>query len=115
MREFTCKAKSKEDDNEWVYGYVDETMYHDITVIHTDYSTIEVYRDTVCFSTGMCDKEGSMIYEGDIIGYEGKAVEYVVFYNKAMAAYFVMNLKTEEICYLCLIDKECTIIGNIYD
>ena len=48
MRDFKCKARSK-DNNEWVYGYVDETMYHDLTVVHTDYSTIEVYRDTVEF------------------------------------------------------------------
>lgn len=55
------------DNGEWVYGYVDATMYKDIVVIHTETGTFGVNPDTVGQYTGIVDSEGNRIFEGDII------------------------------------------------
>ena len=71
MREILFKAK-RIDSGEWVEGYLMDENY--INLPYTDYSVggrfdeeIEIYPETVCQYTGLTDKNGRKIFEGDIV------------------------------------------------
>ena len=122
----TIKFRAKRVDNgEWVYGsgYVKDyfndnefiAIVGDPIFQHMD--MIRVIYKTVGQFTGLYDKNGKEIYEGDIIvGYGTHNL--VVFIEKGHVEVKFNDLGTEATCLLFqkwLIEEDGELIGNIHD
>ena len=102
--EFCC-ILGEDDGTDFEYPYLDV----DLGVI--DGQADPVIPETVGQFTGICDKDGKKIFEGDILQEDDidREMEVVRFINGRYAPF---NVYPE---YYCWDKDECTVIGNIYD
>lgn len=133
MRKILFRAK-RLDNGEWVYGYY--VHYNDIkdNKDHCDYIVqehngeyfpfIQVIPETVGQFTGLTDKNGKKIFEGDIVQYQPEyatePIHSVVEYCADKFNYPAFDLKNHdyEANGLQCAHEEgvgCEVIGNIHD
>lgn len=136
MREFVFRGKPKneaeyetlrelsEDDceNGFVYGslVVSHNKYYICTMALqirggiSDYITtmIDVLPETIGQYTGLADKNGTKIFEGDIILLRGDEEPYQVVFDESC-----FHVYDSSVCYVMnnFYDYEMEVIGNIYD
>lgn len=119
MREILFRGK-RTDNREWLYGYYffeDNNLFSGIKGCHYihpkgENQAFSVMPETVGQYTGLTDKNGTKIFEGDILQRDDEC-KWVVSFHKVMFAaqrykYPIHRLSTQ---YWC----KHSVIGNIHD
>ena len=115
MREYLFRGK-RTDNGEWLYG---DLLHHADAVkireqepeIRRAARSFEVLPETVGQFTGMNDRNGVKVFEGDIIRLYGNMREcYAVYYEDAC---FTTDAGP---CELCVAEEdEIEVTGNVFD
>lgn len=117
MREILFKAK-RLDNGEWVEGFyccigpVGQEKHYIIPMYASAFYGVEVDPSTVCEYTGLKDKNGKRIFEGDNVYDPHENSIYTVEWNENNAIFQMAHdwrRRSVETAYYC------EIIGNIYD
>ena len=125
MREILFRGK-RIDNGEWIEGDY-RSPWRDVPphivcnkILDNKRYAADVDPDTVGQYTGLKDKNGKRIFEGDVVQYYGTyALEVFIENGHAKIRWFdtATNRKCQELFfgYDAEADEECEIIGNIHD
>jgi hypothetical protein len=117
VREILFRGKRK-DNGEWVYGFYRSYIYRKKkhAWLETIDRTWEIKPETVGQFTGLTDKNGVRIFEGDIIFIFGHGHKKVVFSDGCFRS---SPWNTTEVTLMHFIDKynmiSADVVGNIHD
>ena len=124
MREI--KFRAMRNNGKWVIGnyvhhfisYFDTIERHSIFLSKSEnenggHWVEDIITKTIGQFTGLYDKDGKEIYEGDILDFNGLTVE--VRFVRGVFAFLANGDLDEELCGDCRTDLFAKVIGNIHD
>lgn len=112
MREILFRGK-RVDNGEWIEGNLIQYPLSSYSYIMSNYGfddEICVRSKTVGQFTGLTDKNGNKIFEGDIVKYENKI--YEIKYLEKYARFAPSN---EHSVFMVCAFNHLEVVGNIYD
>ena len=114
-REILFRGK-RANNGEWLYGYFERMNGYEFIANEK----MRRVRERIAFGTvgrftGLTDKNGRKIFEGDIVDYNG--AKYEVVFETRCSAYFGIKISHIETWQFCLgvPAKLMEVIGNIHD
>ncbi len=116
----TIKFRGKTQDGEWVYGYYLPSIYEDVDIItvledfNLNQKNYAVLKDTVGQFSGLTDKNGKEIYEGDIAT-DGENIYTVEFSMWSYAFVWDKHGSQNNFHFEKDDNQEMELVGNIYD
>ncbi len=117
-REILFRAKTKA-TKEWTYGHF--AKQYDVSQIYAGNGHECIYEDTLCQYTGLADRNGNKIFEGDIIQsyHHGEPMGVAVVYWQGSSFWCDLLSGSQFDCCYTLDEWNCEcgleIIGNIFD
>ena len=113
-----CPYNNGKSDGEWVFGYIFPDLgamkIRQFEPDRPECNDYEIDPETVGQYTGLTDKNGTKIFEGDILTIENEGVYAAIKYNESNAAFYVEDEDHED--YLGEAwETDVIIIGNIHD
>lgn len=120
MREILFRGK-RLDSNEWIEGLIFYISKTSAQIINFDYDKIWTDLKTIGQYTGLTDKNGIKIFEGDIVEflYDDLMICGKVFYSESETAFVVYyELSNQRLFIHSKTLGHCDsvkVIGNIYD
>ena len=119
-REILFRGK-RTDNGEWIND--SETYIRDgdgIWLSDEDLHVVTIRDDTLGLYTGLTDKNGNKIYEGDIVKYSTTCEIFTVAWHGSFAEFVISELQkpnkaTRGSKNMYLVNRYCEVIGNIYD
>ena len=123
MREILFRGK-RADSGEWVYGVPIKKalvgsrdgyypkMIPECDGIHQTVYSVDINEESIGEYAGLCDKNGTRIFEGDIVKVENALVRGIFAVEYGISACFIVS-HGERRYFLGGCNSE--VIGNIYD
>jgi uncharacterized phage protein (TIGR01671 family) len=116
---YLSKAK-RISDGEWVvgyiirYGYTRKKKYYIVPSYASDLYCFLIDKNTISRCTGLRDKNGTLIWENDIINTQcGKAI--VVWDKAEWRIKWIKDTIWRKDLYFWVNERQCEVIGNIFD
>ena len=112
------------DSGEWLYGDLMHDNHGGCYIYPLDslglFAENKVAHDTVGQFTGLADKNGVKIFEGDIVLWDRDQKMYVVVFRNGMFYASVEECNPHiyggfPLWCLCAEEQYCTIVGNVHD
>lgn len=118
MREILFRGKT--DKGKWVQGDLFEVFDDGFFIHDKRCHSVKIIPETVGQYTGLTDKNGKKIFEGDIVKFCTELKE-ICFVDYGKGKYILRQLKKDKhlswqsIDIFELFDLECEVISNIHD